>query len=161
MIPAPVPGPYPDAFPTAYRIADQFGRTHDRAETAGRPVLFVVADRQGTDALAAWAGGLRALVEGQAAGGPASRIAVVPVVQIPGVPSPFRGAVRRLLPRDPSAWTLVDFDGALAALAEPDAHCTVALVDAAGALLARVGVAAYEADQAADLVRRAAAPPSA
>ena len=151
----------------AYRLTDQFGRVHERATVAGRPALYVLATRQGTGPLAVWTRELRALATASAAArdvaaGDADRgaaavipVAVIPVAVIPGVPTLLRGAVRRLLPRDPQAWVLVDFDGSLATLAEPEAPCTVTLVDPAGAVRVRAVVAGYEPEEAAALVTAA------
>ena len=154
----------------AYRLTDQFGRVHERATVAGRPALYVLATRQGTGPLAVWTRELRALATASAtardvAAGDADRadrgaaavipVAVIPVAVIPGVPTLLRGAVRRLLPRDRQAWVLVDFDGSLATLAEPEAPCTVTLVDPAGAVRVRAVVAGYEPEEAAALVTAA------
>lgn len=142
----------------AYRLTDQFGRVHDRAAVVGRPALYVVATRQGTGLLAEWTRGLRTLAMAPETGGAAvedashGSVAVIPVVAIAGVPPFLRGAVCRLLPRDPEAWALVDFEGTLAMLAEPEAPCTVTVVDAAGAVRARTVVAPFRPEDAAALL---------
>ena len=134
----------------AYRIADQFGCIHDREEVAAGPALYVVADRHGATALAEWTRGLRAAdVHGV--------VPVVPVVSLPGIPRPLRGAIRRMLPRAPEAWALVDFDGAFDAVAVRGAACTVAVVAPSGEVIARSGVGAFQVDEAAALVARAVA----
>jgi hypothetical protein len=72
--------------------------------------LYVRAERAGATALAAWTRALRMALAPRPAGGD---VAVVPVVALPGIPRPFRAAVCRLLPRDPEAWALLDWDRAL------------------------------------------------
>jgi hypothetical protein len=156
--------PEPSSTPvcTAYRVTDQFGRVHERAAVAGRPALYVVATRQGAGLLAEWTRGLRALATAPATDGDAaaaSPVAVIPVVTIPGVPTFLQGAVRRLLPREPEAWVLVDFDGAFAGLAASEASCTVTLVDGSGGVRTRAVVAHYEPETAAALLAAATRAP--
>jgi hypothetical protein len=143
----------------SYRIADQFDRVHDREEVAAGPALYVVADRHGTTALAEWTRGLRTVgapagMEGAPAG---ASVAVVPVVSLPGIPRLLRGAIRRMLPRAPEAWVLVDFDGVFEHLVTGGASCTVAVVAPSGEVVARSAVGEFRAGEAASLVAQALA----
>jgi hypothetical protein len=148
-----------------YRLADQFGRPHARADVAGRPALYVVAERGGSVALARWTVALRAAAGGAAreAGAPDSAravlpdVAVVPAVTVSGVPRPFRGAVRRLLPRDRNAWTLIDWDGTLGAVRVAGAACAVSVVAPDGRVVRRTSVALPTASEVAGLVAAARA----
>lgn len=145
-----------------YRLRDQFGREHRRAGDARTPTLYVIARRDGAGTLADWARALRAALgavpDGVARGGSASEVAAVaPVVQLPGVPGVLRGAVRRLLPHDRTAWALLDWEEALAGLRAPGARCTVALVARDGRVLTRTAVGAVDEALVRELVARARA----
>ena len=130
-----------------YALADQFDREHVRADVAGRTAIYVVAERAGAAALEQWT---TALHETVAALQPT--LAIVPAVRLPGVPRLVRGAVRRLLPRDPNAWTLLDWDDALAVLHVPDAECSVSVVVPDGRVVARQAVGLPDVDAIARLV---------
>jgi hypothetical protein len=134
-----------DALPD-YQLHDQFGQARTRRDVAGGAALYVRAERAGATALAAWTRALR-MALGAPAGGD---VAVVPVVALPGIPRPFRAAVCRLLPRDPEAWALLDWDRALDALGAGGATCSVALVAPDG----RVVSCAAAGDPTADAVTR-------
>ncbi len=131
----------------AYALADQFDREHAREDVADGAALYVVAERGGAVALERWATALHATVAGLQ-----PPLAVVPAVRLPGVPRLVRGAVRLLLPRDPNAWALLDWDDALAVLHVPGADCTVSVVAPDGRVVAREAVGLPDADSVARLV---------
>jgi hypothetical protein len=145
----------------AYALEDQFGRARTRADVADRVALYVVAERGGAVALQQWTTALHVALHAAAAGAAPSAV-VVPVVRVPGVPRLVRGAVRRLLPRDPDAWALLDWDDALGVLVEHDAECTVSVVASDGRVVHREAVRLPDEASVARLVGAAsdAAPSS-
>ncbi len=120
----------------AYRVDDQFGRAHDAASALGTPAAYVLATYDGVFALPRWAEALGVALA--APGAPAAQ--VVPVLAIAAIPPLFRDAVRRLLPREPRAWTLLDWNDVLAPLRVAGSPCTIAVVDATGRVRHREGV---------------------
>jgi hypothetical protein len=130
-----------------YALLDQFDREHVRDDLADRTTLYVLAERAGAVALEQWATALHETVAGLR---PA--LAVVPAMRLPGVPRLVRGAVRLLLPRDPNAWALLDWDDALAVLHVRGADCTVSVVAPDGRVVAREAVGLPDVDSVARLV---------
>ena len=132
----------------AYGLADQFGQEHTRDDVRGHTALYVVAEPRGAAALEQWTTALHA-----AAAGALPALAIIPVVRIPGVPRLVRGAVRRLLPSDPGAWTLLDWDDVLILLVVPGAECTVSVVASDGRIVRREAVGPPDAKSVARLLQ--------
>ena len=131
-----------------YELADQFGHEHTRDDVGGHMAVYVVAERAGATALEQWTTALHA-----ATAGAQPALGIVPVVRIPGVPRLVRGAVRRLLPSDPDAWTLLDWDDVLSVLVVPNAECTVSVVAPDGRIVRREAVGLPDAESVARLLQ--------
>lgn len=116
--------PLPD-----FALTDQFGREVRRETYAGTPLIVVVGNRQGAKGVALWTSALRDVV------GAAPTPQVLATADLGNVPRLLRGAVRRLLPRDPAHWCAIDWKGDLAPHIRGDHEPLVAATFGADGLL--------------------------
>lgn len=120
--------PPPERLP-AFHLADQFGRELTHEAYAGRAVIVVAGNRAGASGVALWTAALRDVI------GEEGDTQVLPVADLGGVPRALRRVVRRVLPRDPSHWCVIDWDGQLGARVRGEhGPLVVAVYGADGAL---------------------------
>lgn len=119
----------PPAHLPAFHLEDQFGGELDHEAYTGSAVIVVVGNREGARGVALWTVALRDVI------GDERNIEVLPVADLGGVPRALRRMVRRMLPRDPSQWCVIDWDGQLGAKVRGEhGPLVVAVYGADGAL---------------------------
>ena len=136
----------------AYRLEDQFRRVHVRAEQLHRPMLVVAGDRHGSafGERSVWAF-VHALERIDS-----SRVQVVGVADLRGVPRLLRGLVRSKFARSTHEPVLLDWDGVFAtAYALPAELCTMMLVDTTGTIVGRLSGTVPDSAQVAALAMQA------
>lgn len=101
-------------------LVDQFDRAYDLAQVRGRPVVVLVADREGSDGQRLWLASLRASL-------PASAV-VVAAADLVGAPRLLRGVIRKGFPKDTTVRILMDWDGRVARRVRGERDHLVALV---------------------------------
>lgn len=112
-------------------VVDQFGRRIDVTALRGRPVVLLVADKDGSDGQRLWLTALRA--------GAPSNVAVVAAADLVGAPRLLRGLIKSGFPKDTSTRILMDWDGAVARRVRGERDHLVGVVFAAdGAFRERV-----------------------
>lgn len=94
-----------------FAIKDQFNRqlTHD--SLAGTPVLILVANRQGTDAMFRW---FQALSAAAVAAATPGGLRILMTADTKGAPFFVKGAIKGRMPKDSLQPVLLDYSGALA-----------------------------------------------
>lgn len=97
----------PPATLSPVTLKDQFDVQTRVEAQPGRPVIVLVADRQGKDAAARWEKRLREVAL-------AVNVRVVSVADLKGAPRILRGVIRRAMPSDTATRVLLDWDGAIA-----------------------------------------------
>lgn len=92
----------------AFELEDQFGRRWTESDVAGRPGIFVVADREGSRWAEVWG---EALSDSLQVSIDRGEVALMAVAHAAGVPFFMKGMVRGSLSDDPDAWVMIDWDG--------------------------------------------------
>ena len=144
-----------------FEIQDQFDRPHTEREFNGRNVLFLCADRKGSQYQGQWLTALRDSLESR---GHAESITVVEVADLRGVPFFIKGSVKKKFPKESTAWVLMDWKGSLAKAYDLEkGKCNIVLFDRSGGLMHKAAVEDLEVpvieiilDQVEDVDRRKA-----
>lgn len=112
----------------AFRLEDQFGESHSVSYPLDRPVVFVLADREGSRQVDDW---VRWLVDVYG-----DRVAVYGVARLEGVPRALRSTVKFLFKREVAHPVLLDWTGEITDQFQfkPGAACIV-VADPTGAIM--------------------------
>jgi len=129
---------FPETKLIAFEIQDQFDRLHTERELNGRNVLFLCADRKGSQYQGKWLTTLRDSLESR---GHAESVTLVEVADLRGVPFFIKGSVKKKFPKESTAWVLMDWKGNLARAYDLEKNkCNIVLFDSSGGLLHKTAV---------------------
>ena len=93
----------------SFEIEDQFDRVHRETDYAGRIVIIIGSDREGSQFHDGWVSAIRdSLPEGWN-----EELSILPVADVRGVPFFLKGRIKGNFSKDEDEWILLDWGGEL------------------------------------------------
>jgi len=127
-----------------FTIPDQFDTEHTEAEFAGKVMLFMWGDREGSDHMRRWG---KQLIKKLRNDIEAGQVGMRSVAHVQGAPSFIHGMIKGRFPKEPEKWALMDWDGLFKQhYGMLDDHCNLIVFDSAGRLIYRTAVTKLKQD---------------
>lgn len=110
-----------------FTIPDQFDQEHTEAEFASKTVLFLWADREGSNHSSRGGQQLSKKLKDELE---SEEVGMRALAHLQGVPSFIHGMIKGKFPKEPEKWALMDWDGLFKQhYALLDDHCNLIVFD--------------------------------